>query len=552
MTSTFLRSISIGLGMTLAGGAAIVSPLLGACSCGPDPPPRTRDCASPLTDFTGVTSVSIVSARAVNGFQGGQHFQFQIQASGTGLGNCIAESATLLEGGSVLASTTSPVEAGDDGAGGIVTSPIILFPPTGPGRVATLRVETLGRTLEQVVSLDPFGAPIDAAVVPDTPDAFVPVDADLDAAVPTYTVELALTDDAGVPMEGVSLEARLTTGRVLTATSDAAGRLSTASFEWPADATLDVTLTGAGVVPTTIAGVTPESLSRLGTLALSRPRETVTISGTLTFLDALHRAALGTDARASGRWNEAGSTTSYSLPVARGAPFHVFGFEHTSASTGRDRSGEVFGSVVHEGAALDADATIDLAFVAPTSVETALGSIALPTGADLSITVENLDTHGDGQGLLTDLTYAPDGASATYEVAFLRHDANVRPATTFRASLGGIERVMRLDDYPSSGEQPALWLDPPSTTHDSGTLFLGEPLGVDGFLETLRITFSDAETRWVVIVLRPSDVLLTPPSGADAWAWPLRASVESCETLAGNLGDLCRRSATSPGFTFNR
>jgi hypothetical protein len=87
-------------------------------------------------------------------------------ASG-GLSNCIAESATLLEGGSVLASTSSPVEASNDGTGGILTSPIILFPPTGTGRVATLRVMSLGRTLEQVVSLDPFGAPIDAAVVPE-------------------------------------------------------------------------------------------------------------------------------------------------------------------------------------------------------------------------------------------------------------------------------------------------------------------------------------------------------------------------------------------------
>jgi hypothetical protein len=296
----------------------------------------------------------------------------------------------------------------------------------------------------------------------------------------------------------------------------------------------------------------PESLSRLDTLTLSRPRETVAVSGALTFLDALHRAALGTDARASGHWNEDGARTSYALAVARGAPFHVFGFEHTAARAGRDLAGEVFGSVVYEAAALDADATIDLAFVAPTAVETTLGSIALPPGADLSINVENLATHGDGQGLVTDLTYAPDGTSATYEIAFLRHDANERPATTFRATRDGVERLVRLDDYPASGEQPALWLDPPNTTHDGGMLFVGEPLGVGGFPDALRITVSDAETRWVVIVLRPADVRLVPPSGADAWTWPLRASVESCETLAGDLGDLCRRSATSAGFTLSR
>ena len=551
MTWTF-RSLSIGVGMTLASGAALVSPLLGACSCGPDPPPSTRGCSSPLTDFSGVSSVSIVGARAVNGFQGGQHFQFQISARGANLGTCFAESALLLEDDVVIASTASPVEASADGSGATVSSPIILFPPTGPGRVATLRVETLGRTLEMLVSLDPFGGPLDAAVVPDAPDAYASPDADQDAPVPSYELAFTVVDDSGAPIEGISLEARLSSGRVLTATSDAAGMLQTASFEWPTDARLDATLTGAGVVPTTYASLTPETISRLGTISLSRPHDTVTVSGALTFLDAMHDAALGTDSLAASHVAAISPDASYSLPVVRGAPFRVFAFEHTSSSSGRDLRAEIFGTVVHDSAALDADTTIDLAFTAPTTLERVSGSIALPAGADLSIHVENLATQADVQGLVTSLTYAPDAASASYEIAFLRHDSNEEPATSFRASLGGTERTVRLDDYPRSGEQPVIWLDPPRTSHDLGTYFFGEPLDVEGFLGALRITFSDTETRWVVLVLEPTTVWLEPPASSASWSWPLQARVESCEAIGDGPGALCRRSATSPGFSFER
>jgi hypothetical protein len=164
------RSSSLVLGVMLGAGAVLLLPLLGACLCNPPSPPRTRDCARPATDFSGVTDVSIVEARAVNGAQGGQHFQFQLRVSGTGLGNCIAQNSTLLEGSSPLDSSGVPVEASPE-AGGIVTSPIILFPSTRFDRVVTLRVETLGRTLEQPVSLDPFVPPLDAAVGPDSPEA---------------------------------------------------------------------------------------------------------------------------------------------------------------------------------------------------------------------------------------------------------------------------------------------------------------------------------------------------------------------------------------------
>lgn len=186
----------LGLGAALGISVTITAPLLGACSCEPSRP-TTEGCDSPLTDFSGIDTVEIVDARAVNGIQGGSHFQYQIRATGTGLGQCIAQSGTLTGSSGPLASSSTAVRADVEGSE-VVTRPVFVFPSflSGDGH---LRVETLGRVVEVDVVLDTFPRSPDAYV---TPDAFEPPDAYEDDAPIAEDAPLAedasMSDDAPI------------------------------------------------------------------------------------------------------------------------------------------------------------------------------------------------------------------------------------------------------------------------------------------------------------------------------------------------------------------
>jgi len=134
------------LGASCFAGALVMLPPLLACSC--DGPPRLRGCRDPISDFSTITDVRIVGAGGVSGPQGGSHFQFQIEVTGTGLGRCISQRSELLSGGAVLDTVEASVQA-DPTATGVLSTPIYHF--EGIGGPRTLRVTTLGRTLELAV-----------------------------------------------------------------------------------------------------------------------------------------------------------------------------------------------------------------------------------------------------------------------------------------------------------------------------------------------------------------------------------------------------------------
>jgi hypothetical protein len=171
-SSSRRRLVGLGVGAALGASVSITAPLLGACSCDPSPP-RTEGCDTPLTDFSGIDTVEIIYAGAVNGVQGGSHFQYQIRATGTGLGTCIAQSGTLTNSSGTLASSSTAVRADVDGTE-VLSRPVFVF-PSRLGGDGHLRVETLGRVVEADVSLDGFRGSPDAYETPDAP--FVELDA---------------------------------------------------------------------------------------------------------------------------------------------------------------------------------------------------------------------------------------------------------------------------------------------------------------------------------------------------------------------------------------
>lgn len=148
-----------------------VAPILGAClllttlwlgaACTCDGPPRIEGCRDPITDFSGVTDASLVGVGIVMGPQGGAHFQYQIAATGTGLGRCIAYRSELLDAaGGVVGSLEGGVRA-DVAGTALTSSPIIHL--NGFGAATTVRVTTLGRTLTAALRGPPdAGRPADA------------------------------------------------------------------------------------------------------------------------------------------------------------------------------------------------------------------------------------------------------------------------------------------------------------------------------------------------------------------------------------------------------
>ncbi|MCZ7680143.1 MAG: hypothetical protein M5U28_15795 [Sandaracinaceae bacterium] len=138
------RERRAALGPVLLGLVALASLGLDAgCFCGPSAP-RMMGCRGAGTDFSGITDVRIVGAGVVRGFQGGSHFQFEIEADGTSLPTCVAQRSELLAGGTVQSVVDAPVQASVSGRS-LLTSPILHF--DGYGGADTLRVETLGRVL---------------------------------------------------------------------------------------------------------------------------------------------------------------------------------------------------------------------------------------------------------------------------------------------------------------------------------------------------------------------------------------------------------------------
>lgn len=544
------RPACIALGVALGATVSVVAPLLGACSCD-DGRPSTRSCDDPLSDFSGVTEAHIVDANAIRGIQGGSHFQFQIGATGTGLSGCIAQSATLTAGGVVVATSNTAVTTSTT-AGGILSTPIYLFPSflSGPGH---LHVETLGRTIDLDVSLDAGFGFQDAAIVPDAnldaappppPDAFVEA-----RPLTVHLVDVHHADFAGATVR-VDVNA---TGRSLVATSDAEGNATTSAFEWPPDTKLDVTISADGLVPITLVGLEHGDESLLEPLVLSRPPEIVSVSGTLAVMDALHRVYVDDDTRVGEGWNDVG--TSYTLPVERGVPFRLLAFEHTRTETGRDVTTELFGLGVLESPALDADATIDLTIGDASSLTRVTGSVLLPffggfEAASIAVSVEDTDDGGRLPSLVTQASYALERAS--YEIAFAPHESVVAPATRIVAHGADSDATVYVSGYPAMGEQPVTWLSPPSTDHDGSTLWAADTLDAS-FEGTLRVLLSDTEPRWQLVLLhRGAQRMPLPSLDTSAWVYPLTAHTEACVPADSLTGPRCARSTTGATFQLER
>lgn len=157
------------------------------CFCGPAPP-RMMGCRGPGTDFSGITDVRIVGAGVVRGFQGGSHFQFEIEADGTNLPTCVAQQSELLARGIVQSVVGAPVQASVSRSS-LLTSPIFHF--DGYQGADTLRVETLGRVLV-----------LDLSTLVDAGTDAGAEDAGTDAGAEDAAAEDAATEDAGAEDAG--------------------------------------------------------------------------------------------------------------------------------------------------------------------------------------------------------------------------------------------------------------------------------------------------------------------------------------------------------------
>lgn len=140
---------SAGIAFAIVGLAAV--PWLLAC----DTVPRQQSCRSPVADFSGVADVRIAGLTDgspppfVLGPQGGTHWEHRIVATGSRLGECLAQRSSILDlEGRVLYENGANVRASYDGTT-LVSHPILFFPSfdTLPDEFV-LRVETLGRVLE--------------------------------------------------------------------------------------------------------------------------------------------------------------------------------------------------------------------------------------------------------------------------------------------------------------------------------------------------------------------------------------------------------------------
>ena len=126
----------------------VALPLDTACFCDPGPSrPTMESCTDPTTDFSGVTGMTLTGARYVNGIQGGSHFQFEIEATGTAVPTCFAYEGTLTGLSGTSTALSGAIRAEADGAGVTTSRTIYLFEP--PFETATsfvLEVTALGRT----------------------------------------------------------------------------------------------------------------------------------------------------------------------------------------------------------------------------------------------------------------------------------------------------------------------------------------------------------------------------------------------------------------------